>query len=341
MKAFGFDLRCIIAAHLLIFLFVAVPASAQEPANYKNLQVLPPDTTRDELGDAMLRNTLGLGLPRRQREGCLFCHVGSMDLPVSEWDFAADDKPEKETARAMMRMVQEINDHHLANLDVRIDPAFEVDCATCHAGRTDPRPLHVIFDEVWTQDGIDSAVENYRELYHRYRDAGAYDFRPTALIRIAVDVSRKGAWDDALTIMRLNEEIYPDLPLTSRARLTMQVERKLAESGVAAALAFFDRARIGERADVVDTSILDGVGWRLHRRDSIDDALVVFRRNLELFPDAYIPNESLADALWFSGSREEGMAVLQRWVSANPDNEMGRRRLLNMQDELADANLRR
>ena len=43
---------------------------------------------------------------------------------------------------------------------------------------------------------------------------------------------------------------------------------------------------------------------------------------------------SLADGLWFGGDREAGYTVLEAWVSANPDHDAGRRRLLNMQGEL-------
>ena len=83
---------------LALALVVAVPpigGVAQEAPQYQNLQVLPENISRSELTDIMLTNLSGLGLPRRANRGCLFCHVGSMDVPASEWDWASDENPMK------------------------------------------------------------------------------------------------------------------------------------------------------------------------------------------------------------------------------------------------------
>lgn len=308
--------------------------SAQEPAEYENLQVLDPDTTRDELGNVMLQNLNGLGLPRRQREGCLFCHVGDMDRPVEEWDFASDDKSEKDKARAMMRMVREINSNHLATLDERIDDSFEVTCYTCHAGRTDPRPLQDILRATYATDGIAAAIDRYHELRERYYGAGAYDFRPLVLVRLAGEFARDGAWDDALTMARTNEEMHPGVMLPARARINLDLARTFEEKGINGALDRFDSLRRTEATGVVDYSILDRLAWGIYREDHVEVALVLFRKNLRVFPDEYIPNESLGDALWFSGDEAGGIEVFEAWVGEHPEHEMGRRRLLNMRAEI-------
>lgn len=58
---------------------------------------------------------------------CTFCHVNK----EGTWDFAADVKPEKNTAREMIKMVQDIN-------KTTFRGATEVSCYTCHRGRTRP-----------------------------------------------------------------------------------------------------------------------------------------------------------------------------------------------------------
>ncbi|MDQ5843707.1 MAG: c-type cytochrome [Acidobacteriota bacterium] len=58
---------------------------------------------------------------------CTFCHVNK----EGNWDFAADEKPEKNTAREMIKMVQNIN-------KTTFRGATEVSCFTCHRGRTHP-----------------------------------------------------------------------------------------------------------------------------------------------------------------------------------------------------------
>jgi len=62
---------------------------------------------------------------------CNFCHVNNN----GQWDYAADDKPEKNTAREMIKLVLDVN-KTTARLD--LDP---VSCYTCHRGRTSPQSL--------------------------------------------------------------------------------------------------------------------------------------------------------------------------------------------------------
>ena len=63
------------------------------------------------------------------------------------------------------------------------------------------------------------------------------------------------------------------------------------------------------------------------------DAILVFRRNLQHFPDEYIPNESLADALWIHGERETGIRMFEEWLERHPDHDMARRRLATLRNQ--------
>ena len=61
---------------------------------------------------------------------CNFCHVNNN----GQWDYASDAKPEKNTAREMIKMVLETNKAFFkANV--------EVQCNTCHRGRNTPQSL--------------------------------------------------------------------------------------------------------------------------------------------------------------------------------------------------------
>jgi len=58
---------------------------------------------------------------------CIYCHVNK----DGNWDFMSDEKPEKNTARGMIKMVLAVNkDTFRGNT--------EVSCYTCHRGRTNP-----------------------------------------------------------------------------------------------------------------------------------------------------------------------------------------------------------
>src|SRR5258707_6542380 len=85
---------------------IAAIEPAQEKSEFENLQVLPKDISTKDLKQIMVDEFQdGLGV------GCGYCHVkkeGSLLL-----DYPSDEKPEKQIARAMMRMTLDINKTYL------------------------------------------------------------------------------------------------------------------------------------------------------------------------------------------------------------------------------------
>ena len=112
------------AAGLLLTASLAVaqaPAGGGQraggPPPLTNLQVLPKDSTREQVQTTMAAFTAALGVQ------CNYCHVqGQNDL---------DDKPTKKTARQMMKMVDQVN-------TTFFDGKPGVSCASCHNGRAKP-----------------------------------------------------------------------------------------------------------------------------------------------------------------------------------------------------------
>ncbi len=318
---------CVLIVGFLAFSALGV-ASAQE---YENLQVLPQDVSQDELSQAMLENLRGLGLPRRQNEGCLHCHVGDMERASDTWDWASDAKPEKVKARAMMVMVNEINREHLAKLEARVDPPVTVRCYTCHAGRTDPRSLEDVLRAAYGDGGIDSTVTRYHELRERYFGGDAYDFRVGVLASLAFELAGSGAFDDAIALAELNADANPAEPSARRIWMQLRLARTTQESGIDRTLAEFGQMRASES---VEPALLDGLGWGMYRQGQQEEALAVFRHNHRQFPDDYIPNESLADALWLQGEREAAIQMFEAWLERHPGHAMARRRLGTLRSRL-------
>lgn len=310
---------------ITVLFFATVDSTDAQP--YENLQVLPQDVSRDELTRAMLANLSGLGLPRRQSEGCLYCHVGHMEQPSDTWDWASDAKPAKVKARAMMAMVNDINLEHLAKLDARIEPAVTVSCHTCHSGRTDPRSLDDVLRAAYRDGGIDAAIRRYRELQQRYFGSDAYDFRVGVVAGVAFELAAEGAYDEAIALA----ELHGDEPAGRQIWMQLRLGRTVQQSGIEATLAEFDDMRASEG---VAPGLLDGLGWGLYRRGEHQQALAVFRHNREQFPDEYIPNESLADALWDQGEHDAAIAIFEAWLATHPDHAMARRRLATLRSRL-------
>jgi hypothetical protein len=134
--------------------------------------------------------------------------VGEEGLPLGKFDFASDQKRTKQVARQMMLMVQEIN-RRLDTLPDRAKPGLEVTCATCHRGTNRPVPLAQLLTEATVDAGADSAVRAYQALRLRYYGRDAFDFGEGSLNIAALRAGRANKFDDALALLKLNEEFFP------------------------------------------------------------------------------------------------------------------------------------
>ena len=90
----------------------------------KNIKVL---TGMPESQLIPVMNFFAASMGRR----CNYCHVNNQ----GQWDYAADDKPEKTAAREMVKLVMDINK---TTERLKLDP---VSCYTCHRGRTSPQSI--------------------------------------------------------------------------------------------------------------------------------------------------------------------------------------------------------
>lgn len=155
------------AAALLGFALLSVNALAQEPEHAsppgasspggdqpapgtvhphppapppKNLKVLPKTLTGDQVHDIMHKWEGQLGVE------CNTCHAvdPTRKMPNGRpaLNFADDSKPEKETARLMLKMTMEINKDYTSKVESKKDnteAAKQVTCGTCHRGHFDPQ----------------------------------------------------------------------------------------------------------------------------------------------------------------------------------------------------------
>lgn len=101
----------------------SAPAEKTVEQVQKNIKVL---TGLPESQLVPVMNYMGSSLGVK----CTFCHVKNGD----KWDFVSDDKPEKGTAREMIKMTQGLN-----KANFKGNPA--VGCFTCHRG--DEHPVRV------------------------------------------------------------------------------------------------------------------------------------------------------------------------------------------------------
>lgn len=125
--------RSIAVLAAALVLAAVTGARAQVPQKFTNLLVLPKDIPPPQLVATMKGFAQGLGVR------CEHCHVGEGN-DLSKFDFAADTKPAKATARKMMKMASALN----AEVTTIVPPAADaagaarVTCFTCHRGALKP-----------------------------------------------------------------------------------------------------------------------------------------------------------------------------------------------------------
>ncbi|QKJ32243.1 c-type cytochrome [Mucilaginibacter mali] len=116
----------------VIALCVAATPAKPTEVKYTNLKVLPKNISPKELQGMMVDDFQdGLGVT------CNFCHANAAD--GHGLDFASDAKPEKEIARAMMRMTIGLNKKYFKVKHPKLGTdALVVNCNTCHKGQAFP-----------------------------------------------------------------------------------------------------------------------------------------------------------------------------------------------------------
>jgi len=197
----------------------------------KNLQVLPKDLSRNEVVARMRVIALSLGVR------CEYCHVSTTGPDGREQnDFAADDKDTKKTARAMLRMVNDINDQYLiATMGRTLSDRHRVTCETCHHGLAKPRTIQAEMLDAIDAKGADSAIALYRDLRTRYLNRGSYDFSELPLADLGRLTTQRPA---VLALLKLNLEFYPQ----SVPTFTALAQQALQGGDTAAALDALNKA---------------------------------------------------------------------------------------------------
>jgi len=196
-------LRCMFV--VMIVAGCAAPARAQSPQTPwkgQNLQFFPKDISRDQLTQRMREFSFALGVR------CQYCHAGGNGVSFEGVSFASDDKPAKTTARAMLRMIDQLNNVTLPQLPSRAQPRVVVECSTCHRGVALPKSLQTTLFEIIDAQGAPAAIAKYRELR---ADAalGRYNFGEWEINELARRLADAGKFEASIAILEMNGEFYP------------------------------------------------------------------------------------------------------------------------------------
>jgi tetratricopeptide (TPR) repeat protein len=192
-----------------LMILLAFPAHAQEkwswPEKPKNLQVFPKDWSGTRLRPVMVGFTRALGVR------CSYCHKGEEGKPLSTYDFASDENPNKNRAREMYKMLGDITDH-LKKIQPSGDKPVNMWCHTCHHGRPRPMTLDEELAEQYRTKGLKAALDDYAELKKKFYGRASYDFGEGSLNNFGYDLLEKKDTAGAIQVFKLNAETFPDSP---------------------------------------------------------------------------------------------------------------------------------
>ena len=125
MKRILTVVTCFLALVLMSF------AITNAEPQYKNLKVLPKNTTKKQMDSVMHHFTASLGVK------CNHCH--QYNAEQKSMDFASDANEKKGIARDMMKMTQKLNKKYFhVNNPKSLTADLEISCYSCHNGKAHP-----------------------------------------------------------------------------------------------------------------------------------------------------------------------------------------------------------
>jgi len=183
----------ILSVCIALILLAPTPAGAQFPQKFTNLKAFPKETSARELEQDMREFAFALNVR------CPYCHVQNAD---GKFDYPADDKQPKKTARIMLEMVASINRDFVGKIE-KPNPV-RVECVTCHRGLTQPRQLKAVLAEALDRQGLEAAITLYQDLRRQYYGSGQYDFGETTLNQLSEGLMAQHKNKEAAAIMEMN-----------------------------------------------------------------------------------------------------------------------------------------
>ncbi len=194
-----------LASAFIALLLLSPPLYAQGwkwPEKPQNIQVLSEKFTGRRLGFIMTGFSQSLGVR------CTHCHVGEEGKGFSTYDFPSDNNPNKNRAREMFRMLNDIN-KSLNKLEPSGDKRVDMSCDTCHRGLARPMTLSARLGETFRAEGLEATLSEYSEIKEKYYGTGAYQFKESVLNNLGYAALGNEDTKGAVKLFNLNSKEYP------------------------------------------------------------------------------------------------------------------------------------
>jgi pimeloyl-ACP methyl ester carboxylesterase len=118
--------------------------------------------------------------------------------------------------------------------------------------------------------------------------------------------------DPALVVSSIRRVVFPSVLNTLR--------KSIAEVGVTAAIARYREMRQRYPAEYFREHVLNVLGYERLRAERAEEAVALFKLNVEMYPGGYNGYDSLGDGYLALGNREAAAASYKKALELNPDS---------------------
>jgi len=140
--------------------------------------------------------------------------------------------------------------------------------------------------------------------------------------------------ENGLSFERWTTEVYASLGGEGPQSICAPVTEALEQSGAEAAVARYRRLKNSEPERwTLGENELNMLGYQLLARDRIDEAVVIFKLNVEAYPEAFNTYDSLGEALMLAGQTSDAITSYERSLELNPNNTNAVAMLDRLRDE--------
>ena len=126
---------------------------------------------------------------------------------------------------------------------------------------------------------------------------------------------------------RGNLEAFWSQLVESAARL---VQEALTAGGPDAGVKKFEDLKAGKGRYFFNERQFNSAGYMLLNSSRVEEAVALFKMNMELFPDSWNVYDSLAEAYAVKGEKELAIKYYDKALQLNPDNQNAKERLKNL-----------
>lgn len=126
---------------------------------------------------------------------------------------------------------------------------------------------------------------------------------------------------------RGNLEAFWSQLVESAARL---VQEALTAGGPDAGVKKFEDLKAGKGGYFFNERQFNSAGYMLLNSGRVEEAVALFKMNMELFPDSWNVYDSLAEAYAVKGEKELAIKYYDKALQLNPDNQNAKERLKNL-----------